>query len=84
MKELPDCLTKFSMDAFNKIARRPAELYDVILSRMRHGMLVSEREAVFVSYVPPVRCVMTREAIETHLQEGYRMCILREFDKLPQ
>lgn len=79
---LPACLTRFNPVALVDVAK-PKLFYDVILSRPPHGVMTM-LGLLFWSRIGPVRCLLSRQSLHDYLGQGYRACILREFDEVPQ
>lgn len=77
---LPTCLTCFDAPTYYELACNPKRFYEGIVSRIAHGMRLSTNEVVFWSYVAPVRCIMTAAGLKEYVRDGYRVCVLREFD----
>lgn len=81
---LPSCLTKF--DAAELMANEilPSRYVEAIVSRPRKAMVLYGQTIGVWAAVPPVRCVMSRDAITEYSARSFLICILREFDEFPQ
>lgn len=80
---LPDCLTEFNADRMQAVTRFRL-LYDVIMSRPAHGTRISDTMIAYWSYVPPARGLLTKSALDEYVKDGFLVCVLNEFDELPQ
>lgn len=84
MPALPDCLTKFDAGEFAASECKPKRYYDVIVSRPCGGVRVSDLQVLAWSRVRPIRCVLSQEGLQDRIRQQFLVCILREFDELPQ
>lgn len=83
---LPACLTNPDVDAsrFAKRVGASKRFYEVIASRPRRVIEVSPGVVGVWSPIQAFRCVLTRAALNERSMQGFLLCILREFDELPQ
>lgn len=77
---LPACLSTFSGYA----EPTPKRFYDVIASRPARGVVIAAGMLGVWAEVRAHRCLLSLEGLEDRRRNGFLVCVLREFDEIPQ